>query len=125
MSTLRKMKRQMLKDWAREGKKPAEEMAKAAAVELQRVQNSAGEFGQAVLGAAALAVMNDYGKLKNREERLGKLLDLLNSYYLKCLNKELSPKEEKLAREFGILFSERWKSNTDYKKEKEENGSRN
>ena len=38
MSSTRKMKRQMLKEWAKEGKKPAEEVARAAKQEMQDVQ---------------------------------------------------------------------------------------
>ncbi len=66
MSSTRKMKRQMLKEWAKEGKKPAEEVARAARQEMRDVQKKAAMFGLDILGATALTVMFDYGKLKDR-----------------------------------------------------------
>lgn len=62
MSSTRKMKRQMLKEWAKEGKKPAEEVARAAKQEMQELRDSSAKFGLNIISAAALTIMFDYGK---------------------------------------------------------------
>lgn len=117
MSSIRKMKRQMLKEWAREGKKPAEEMAKAAALEMHDVQKKASEFGLNILGAMAMVVMNDYGKLKNRSMRLESLCKLVNQRYLDIMDGKLTESERKIYEDFGIIFAANW---IQYKEDKKE-----
>ena len=113
MSSTRKMKRQMLKEWAKEGKKPAEEVARAARQEMQELRDSSAKFGLNIISAAALTIMFDYGKLKDRSTRMATLLDRINERYDALRTGKLSKEEEEVYIEFAIAFSERWNNYDD------------
>lgn len=117
MSRTRKMKRQMLKEWAKEGKKPAEEVARAARQEMRDLQKKAATFGLDILGATALTVMFDYGKLKDRSARMTTLLDKVNERYNALQTGKLPPDEMAAYQEFAVTFSERWNNYDDDAKE--------
>ena len=98
MSSIRKMKRQMLKDWAREGKKPAEEMAKAAAFQMRDIQvDTTREVTQLMIHSMALVLMQNYKALQKRDTRLENFVGLLNqkAAYLKG-NARLTREEQKI-----------------------------
>lgn len=122
MSSTRKMKRMMLKEWAKEGRKPAEEMARAAAMEMRVVQKKAASFGLDIIGATALTVMFDYGKLKDRSTRMATLLDRVNERYNALQTGKLPPQEKEAYQEFAVAFSERWNNYDDDAKEITGNG---
>ena len=124
MSSTRKMKRQMLKEWAKEGKKSAEEVARAAKQEMQDVQKKAATFGLDILGATALTVMFDYGKLKDRSTRMATLLDRVNERYNALQTGKLPPDEMAAYQEFAVEFSERWNNYDDDAKEGTGNGGK-
>lgn len=119
MSSTRKMKRIMLKEWARKGKKPAEEIARAAKLEMQDVQAKAASFGMDVLGAMAMAIINDYGKMKTRSSRLVTPLEIVNQYYNAIQKGELTQEQKDIYHEFTTTFAEHWK---DYDGKDEHNG---
>ena len=110
------MKRLMLKEWAKKGKKPAEEVARVAKQEMQELRDSSAKFGLNIISAAALTIMFDYGKLKDRSTRMATLLDRINERYEALRTGKLS-KEEEVYIEFAIAFSERWNNYDDDTKE--------
>lgn len=104
MGTTRKLKRRLLKEWAKEGKDPAEQVARAAKQQMQDVQKKAASFGLDILGATALTVMFDYGKLKNRSKRMAMLLDSVNERYNALQTGKLPLEEKEAYQEFcGVL----------------------
>ena len=109
----------MLKEWARKGKKPAEEIARAAKLEMQDVQAKAASFGMDVLGAMAMAIINDYGKMKTRSSRLVTPLEIVNQYYNAIQKGELTQEQKDIYHEFTTTFAEHWK---DYDGKDEHNG---
>lgn len=122
MSSTRKMKRLMLKEWAKEGKKPAEQVARAARQEMQELRDSSAKFGLNIISAAALTIMFDYGKLKDRSTRMETLFDRINERYDALQTGKLSKEEEEVYIEFAIAFSERWNNYDDDAKEGSDNG---
>lgn len=81
MGTTRKLKRRLLKEWAKEGKDPAEQVAGAAAEEMGKTRDAAARFGFDIIGAAVLTMMLDYGKLKDRSTRLANAVQLINKHF--------------------------------------------
>ena len=122
MSSTRKMKRLMLKEWAKEGKKPAEEVARAAKQEMQELRDSSAKFGLNIISAAALTIMFDYGKLKDRSTRMATLLDRINERYDALRTGKLPQEEKEAYQEFAVVFSERWNNYDDDAKKGAGNG---
>lgn len=91
MGTTRKLKRRLLKEWAKEGKNPAEQVAKVAAEEVGQMRDAAARFGFDIIGAAVLAMMLDYGKLKDRSTRLASAVQLINKHFRTLRGGELAP----------------------------------
>ena len=108
MGTTRKLKRRLLKEWAKEGKKPAEQVAKVAAKEVDETRDAAARFGFDIIGAAVLAMMLDYGKLKDRSTRLTNAIQLINKRFRTLRGGELSPKERETFESFSLAFAEHW-----------------
>ena len=117
MSSIRKMKRQMLKDWAREGKKPAEEMAKAAAFQMRDMQvDTTRKVTLLLLHSMALVLMQNYKALQKRDTRLENFVDLLNqkAAYLKG-NARLTKEEQKIViaanKALNHWWDKKWEEN--------------
>lgn len=108
MSTTRKLKRRLLKEWAKEGKNPAEQVAGAAAEEMGKTRDAAARFGFDIIGAAVLTIMLDYGKLKDRSTRLASAVQLINKHFRTLRGGELSPKERETFETFSLAFAEHW-----------------
>lgn len=108
MGTTRKLKRRLLKEWAKEGKNPAEQVAGAAAEEVGKTRDAAARFGFDIIGAAVLAMMLDYGKLKDRSTRLTSAIQLINKRFHALRGGELSPKERETFETFSLAFAEHW-----------------
>lgn len=108
MGTTRKLKRRLLKEWAKEGKNPAEQVAGAAAEEVSKTRDAAARFGFDIIGAAVLAMMLDYGKLKDRSTRLASAVQLINKHFRALRGGELSPKERETFEAFSLAFAEQW-----------------
>lgn len=107
MGTTRKLKRRLLKEWAKEGKNPAEQVAKVAE-EVGQTRDAAARFGFDIIGAAVLAMMLDYGKLKDRSTRLASAVQLINKHFRTLRGGELSPKERETFEAFSLAFAEHW-----------------
>ena len=110
MSSIRKLKRQLLKDWAREGKKPSEQVARAAAQEMSKTRDAAARFGYDIIGVAVLSIVHDYGKLKDRTTRVETAVELINKRFHALRDGKLSQKEKDTLRAFNTAFSEHWVS---------------
>lgn len=108
MSSTRKLKRQLLKDWAREGKKPSEQVARAAAQEMSKTRDAAARFGYDIIGVAVLSIVHDYGKLKDRTTRVKTAVELINKRFHALRDGKLSQKEKDTLRTFSAAFSEHW-----------------
>lgn len=108
MGTTRKLKRRLLKEWAKEGKNPAEQVAEVAAEEVGKTRDAAARFGFDIIGAAALAMILDYGKLKDRSTRLTNAIQLINKRFHTLRGGELSPKERETYEAFSLAFAEHW-----------------
>lgn len=108
MGTTRKLKRRLLKEWAKEGKNPAEQVAEVAAEEVGKTRDAAARFGFDIIGAAALAMILDYGKLKDRSTRLTSAIQLINKRFHTLRGGELSPKERETYEAFSLAFAEHW-----------------
>lgn len=110
MSSTRKLKRQLLKDWAREGKKPSEQVARVAAQEMSKTRDAAAKFGYDIIGVAVLSIVHDYGKLKDRTTRVETAVELINKRFHALRDGKLSQKEKDTLRAFSAAFSEHWVS---------------
>ncbi len=109
MSSLtRKHKRNIAFYCAKQGVKPAQMVAEAAARELKITQEAANNTIEIIFSAIALVAQYDFGKLNAKAKRLDNLAMCLYKRSVQVKKHQLSEDEEKIRRKFTGAVMEIW-----------------